>query len=136
VKDRGELVMSSVISSFIATLITIPILVYITIFVITKQVTKNHRKAVHVALDFSTVFFILSVHFLMFTIWERSFLGIIFIFLLCCAIIFVIINWKVKGEIVFTLFFKGYWRFIFLVFFVSYLGLTIYGIVERVSSHL
>lgn len=128
--------MYNLFSSVIATLITIPILVYILIFIVAKQLTKNHRKAVQLGLDISTLFFILSVHFLVLTIWERSFLSIIFIFMLICAIIFVIINWKVKGEIVFTRFFKGFWRFSFLVFFIAYIGLTIYGLFQSVSVNL
>lgn len=131
-----EFSLSSVISSFFALLITIPILVYILIFMISKPFTKNYRKAVHLALDGSTVFFILSVHFLVITIWERSYLSVIFIFMLCCAIIFVIMNWKINGEIIFTRFFKGFWRFSFLLFFLAYIGLTIYGIVLSVSYQL
>jgi hypothetical protein len=128
--------MTSVISSFFAIFITIPILVYVLIFIICKPFTKNHRKAVHIALDVSTIFFILSVHFLVITIWEKSYLSIIFLFMLCCAIIFVIMNWKIKGEIIFSRFFKGFWRFSFLVFFIAYIGLTIYGLVLRVSYQM
>jgi hypothetical protein len=128
--------MYNLFSSIIATLITIPILVYIFVFIIAKQVIKNHRKAVQLGLDISTLFFILSVHFLILTIWEKSFLSIIFIFMLICAIIFVIINWKVKGEIVLSRFFKGFWRFSFLVFFIAYLGLTIYGLFQSVTVSL
>jgi hypothetical protein len=128
--------MYNIFSSIIATLITMPILVYFFVFVMVKQLTKNHRKAVQLGLDISTLFFILSVHFLVLVIWEESFLSIIFIFLLFCAIIFVIINWKVKGEIVFSRFFKGFWRFSFLVFFIAYLGLTIYGLYQSVSVSL
>jgi hypothetical protein len=128
--------MYNLFSSIIATLITMPILVYIFVFVMAKQLTKNHRKAVQLGLDISTLFFILSVHFLVLVIWEESFLSIIFIFLLFCAIIFVLINWKVKGEIVFSRFFKGFWRFSFLVFFIAYLGLTIYGLYQSVRVSL
>jgi hypothetical protein len=119
-----------------ATFITAPILIYIIIFVISKLVIKNHRKAVQSAIDYSTVFFILSVHFLVLAIWGKSFLWAIFIFLFTCAIIFVIINWRLKGEIVFYRVFKGFWRFCFLVFFIAYLVLTVYGVIERVTSHL
>jgi hypothetical protein len=128
--------MLTVVSSFIATFITVPILVYILIFVISKLLTKNHRRAVQFALDYSTVFFILSVHFLVLAIWGKSFLWAIFIFIITCAIIFVIINWKLKGEIVFSRCFKGFWRFSFLVFFIAYLVLTIYGLIQRITSHL
>lgn len=128
--------MSTVITSIFATLITIPILVYFLIFVISKLFTKNHRQSVQMAVDISTIFFILSVHFLIITIWERSLLWVIFIFALICAIIFVIISWKIKGEIIFASFIKGFWRLSFLVFFVAYFGLTIFGLIQRVSSHL
>jgi uncharacterized membrane protein YozB (DUF420 family) len=69
--------MLSVVSSLIATFITVPILVYILIFIISKVKTKNHRRAIQIALDFSTVFFILSVHFLILAIWGKSFLWVI-----------------------------------------------------------
>ncbi|MFD2443417.1 DUF3397 domain-containing protein [Bacillus sp. CGMCC 1.16607] len=128
--------MSNVISSFIAFFITIPILMYIIIFIISKQFTKNHRKSVHLALDYSTIFFIMSVHFLVKTIWDHSYLSFIFIFMLSCAIIFAIMNWKIKGEIIFTRIFKGFWRFSFLIFFLAYIGLTIYGVIVRVGTHL
>jgi hypothetical protein len=128
--------MLSVVSSVIATLITVPCLVYILIFIISKLLTKNHRRAVQTALDFSTFFFILSVHFLLLAIWGKSFLWAIFIFIFTCAIIFVIINWKLKGEIVLSRCFKGFWRFCFLVFFIMYLILTIYGVIQRITSHL
>lgn len=128
--------MLSFLTPFIATFITVPILVYILVFIVNKLITKNHRKSVQRALDYSTVFFILSVHFILITVWEKSYLSIIFIFMLFCAIIFVIINWKLKGEIVITRFFKGYWRFCFLIFFMAYIVLTVYGLIDRVSSHL
>lgn len=128
--------MISIISSFIAILITIPIMVYLLVFVISKQFTKSHRKSVHLALDVSTIFFILSVHFLVVTIWGHSFLWAIFIFMLCCAIIFLIINWKLKGEIIFTRFFKGFWRFSFLIFFVAYVALTLYGLIQSVNYQM
>jgi hypothetical protein len=128
--------MLSVVSALIATFITVPILVYILIFIISKLITKKHRKAVQISLDYSTIFFILSVHFLVLAIWGKSFLWAIFIFMIICAIIFVIINWKLKGEIIFSRFFRGFWRFCFLVFFITYLILTIYGVIKRITTYL
>lgn len=128
--------MTSIISSVLAIFITIPILAYILIFIISKQFTKNHRKAVNFALDGSTIFFILSVHFLVLTIWDKSFLWAIFLFMICCAMIFIIMNWKIKGEIIFNRIFKGFWRFSFLIFLFAYVGLTIYGLIQTVNSYL
>jgi hypothetical protein len=128
--------MGEIFFSFLATFITAPIFVYILLFIISKLITKNHRKSVQLAVDYSTIFFILAVHFLIFTIWQRSLLWVIIIFILLCAIIFVIINWKVKGEIIFNRVFKGFWRFSFLIFLFAYLILTVYGIVHRVNGYL
>ncbi|WP_420489503.1 DUF3397 family protein [Neobacillus niacini] len=35
-----------------------------------------------------------------------------------------------RGEIIFTKVFKGYWRFNFLLFFLAYISLTIFGILR------
>jgi 4-hydroxybenzoate polyprenyltransferase len=94
--------------------------------------TKNRRLSVHKALDYSTIFFVLAVHFLILTIWEKSFLWLIVLFMIVLAMVFVIIHWKVKKEIVLRLIFKGVWRVNFLVFFIVYLMLTLYGLVQRV----
>lgn len=128
--------MAGIVSTILTTLITAPILVYFLVFIVCKQWTKNHQKSINLALDFSTIFFIFSVHFLIITIWEKSFLWVIFIFMSGCAILFVIINWKVKREILFSRFIRGYWRFNFLVFFIAYLTLTIYGLIQSVNNQL
>ncbi|MFO1445798.1 DUF3397 domain-containing protein [Bacillus sp. Bva_UNVM-123] len=126
--------MSSVFSAIIATLITIPILGYLLVFIICKQVTKQHRRSVHVALDVSTILFIISVHYLIVTIWEQSLLWVIILAMLVLAIIFVVIHWRFKQEINIPLVFRGYWRFNFLIFFTAYVVLLVIGLVQSVSS--
>jgi hypothetical protein len=128
--------MSNILSSIIAVLITAPILVYFLVFIISKQLTKKHRQSVHYAIDISTIFFILSVHFLVINIWKQSLSWAIFIFMLVCAIIFVIINWSIKGEIIFVRLVKGFWRFNFLIFILLYFVLTIYGLIQKVNSYM
>jgi hypothetical protein len=71
-----------------------------------------------------------AVHFLLITIWGKSFFGIILLIVLVIAMIFVVIHWKLKGEIIFTKVFKGFWRFNFLIFFLAYISLTVYGILR------
>ena len=122
--------MNSFISSIITIFLTVPLLGFFMIYLFNKLITKNTRKSFHKALDYSTILFILAVHFLFITIWEKSFFWWIFLVLVLIAMVFVVINWKVKGEIVFTKVFKGFWRFNFLVFFLSYISLTIYGILQ------
>ena len=66
--------MPGIFSGFIASLISVPLLGYLAVFVISKQITGNHKQAVNLAIDFSTFLLVLSVHFLVITIWEKSFL--------------------------------------------------------------
>ncbi|MBT2687927.1 DUF3397 domain-containing protein [Bacillus sp. ISL-47] len=126
--------MNTVFSAFIATLVTIPLLGYIAVFIISKQITKNHRRSVHIALDVSTFLFILSVHFLIIVIWDKSYLWMILLSLLVTAVIFVIIQWRVKQEISLRIMFKGFWRFNFLLYFSAYIVLIIIGLVQRVTA--
>lgn len=126
--------MSSIFSSIIATFVTIPLLGYLIVFIISKQVTKQHRRSVRIALDISTLLFVISVHFLTIAIWERSYLWVIILAMIVVAIVFVVIHWKVKQEINFPLVFRGYWRFNFLLFFTAYIVLTVIGLVQSVTT--
>lgn len=122
--------MSSFISSIITIFLTVPLLGFIMIYVLNKLLTKNTRKSFHKALDYSTLLFIVAVHFLLLTIWGKSFFGLILLILLVIAMIFVVIHWKIKGEIILAKVFKGFWRFNFLIFFLAYVSLTIFGILR------
>jgi hypothetical protein len=128
--------MSSIFSSVIATFVTIPLLGYLVVFITSKQLTGNHRRSVHLAIDVSTFLFIVSVHFLIVAIWEKSFLGMIFITILLIGMMFIFIHWKTKEEIIFAHVFRGFWRFNFLLFFSAYIILVFYGLIQRVTSSL
>ncbi|WP_141431293.1 DUF3397 domain-containing protein [Bacillus sp. 03113] len=125
--------MLSVLSAFVATIVTVPILGYLFIFIVCKQVTKNHRLSVKVSVDATTILFIISVHFLIVAIWNKSFLWLIILFMLTIAIIMVIIHWKVKHEINFPQVFRGIWRINFIVFFTAYVILLFYGLIYRIT---
>ncbi len=122
--------MNSFISSIITIFLTVPLLGFFIIYVLNKLITKNARKSFHKALDYSTILFIVAVHFLLITIWGKSFFGLILLILLVIAMIFVVIHWNLKGEIIFTKVFKGFWRFNFLIFFLAYISLTVFGILR------
>lgn len=131
---KEESQMSEIFSNVAAAFITIPILGYIIIFIVSKQVTKQHRRSVQIALDGSTLFFIISVHYLIMTIWDKSFLWLILILILLIGVAVVFLHWKVKEEIDYHKVFRGFWRFNFLVFFSAYTILLIIGIIQSVSS--
>ncbi|MBY0144583.1 DUF3397 domain-containing protein [Neobacillus niacini] len=123
--------MSLFISSIITIFLTVPLLGFITIFIINKLITKNARKSFHKALDYSTILFIMAVHFLVITIWGKSLFWLILLVLIIIAMVFVLIHWKIKGEIILPKVFKGFWRFNFLIFFIAYVSLTLFGILHR-----
>ncbi|WP_419883749.1 DUF3397 domain-containing protein [Peribacillus sp. B-H-3] len=125
--------MISIISAVAAALITVPFVGYIAAFVFAKQVTKNHRRSVHLAMDVSTFLFIVSVHFLIIAIWHKSFFLILLLFMLGIALLVTVIHYKAKGEIIFSKVLKGFWRVNFAFFFFCYIILTVIGILYRVS---
>ncbi|AND39282.1 hypothetical protein A361_09145 [Cytobacillus oceanisediminis 2691] len=126
--------MNTVFSSLIATLVTIPLLGYLAVFIISKQITKKHKRSVHIALDVSTLFFILAVHYLIVVIWDKSYLWMIVLSLLITAVTFIIMHWRIKQEINLRALFKGFWRFNFLLYFTAYIVLMLIGLVQRVTS--
>ncbi len=125
--------MSGIFSSIIASFVTIPLLGYIIVFVISKWLTKKHHKSVRVALDLTTFFLVIAVHYLIKVIWGLSLFWVICIVMILVAIMFVVIHWKTKQEIDFAKVFRGFWRFNFLLFSLVYLLLLIYGLISRVS---
>lgn len=126
--------MSALLSNVVAALVTIPILGYILIFVISKQITKKHRRAVQIAIDGSTLLFIIAVHYLIMTIWEISLLWAIILLILLIGILVAFLHWKVKEEIDYQKVLRGFWRFNFLVFFSIYTILLIIGVVQSISK--
>jgi hypothetical protein len=125
--------LSAVISSIIATFVTIPFLGYIIVFVISKLVTKKHRKSVQIAIDVTTLLFLIAIHYFILAIWGQSFLWLILLFLIFIAIIFVLMHWKINHDIILVKVFKGYWRLNFLVFGFIYFILLLYGLILRVN---
>lgn len=126
--------MTTVFSWFVATIITIPLAAYIICFVITKQVTRNHRLAVQISMDTSTILFIFSVHFLIQSIWERSLLWVLLLIIVSLATVVVVVHYKVKQEIIFKRVLKGIWRVNFAFFFFAYFVLTLLGLVLRMVT--
>lgn len=123
--------MSGLVSTLLTTFLTLPFLGFLLVLFICKLITKNTRKSVHKALDYTTVLFILSVHFLILVLWGKSLFWLIILIMIFIAMAFVIVHWKVKEEIVIKKVMKGFWRFNFIIFFLAYITLTLYGLIHR-----
>lgn len=124
--------MTNFIAGLAATFIMLPFVVYILFFILIKQMTHNHKKAVQMAMDISTIFFVFSVHYLISVIWELQLFWILLVVLLCIAIFVVLLHYKIKGEIVFGKIMKGFWRVSFAFFLLIYIGLVTYGLIQRI----
>jgi Protein of unknown function (DUF3397) len=113
--------------------VTIPLLGYIIVFVISKLLIKNHRKSVKIAIDVTTLLFVLADHYFIMAIWGKSLFWLILLIMIIIAIAFVFAHWKINHEIQFIKVFKGFWRFNFLFFGIIYILLLIYGLILRIS---
>lgn len=128
--------MKLVVSGLIATLVTLPIISYVIFFIVAKQLTKNHRRAVRMAMDLSTVFFIFSVNYLIMAIWNKHLFWLIMVFILTIACSVVLVHYKVNQEIVFEKVLKGFWRLNFVCFFGMYVLLCFIGIITRIFTSM
>jgi len=124
--------LTNFIAGVAATFIMLPFIVYILFFVIIKQMTRNHKKAVQIAMDISTIFFVCSVHYLILVIWDLQLFWILLMVMSCIAILVVLIHYKLKGEIIFSKIVKGFWRVSFAFFVITYIGLVTYGVIQRI----
>ncbi|MCI1589725.1 MAG: DUF3397 domain-containing protein [Heyndrickxia oleronia] len=123
--------MGAFLSSFISIFIMLPFLGYFLSFILVKQLTRNHRRAVSIAIDITTLILIISVHFLIKGIWGQSLLWLIMLIILMIGLVFVVFYRSVRDEIEYSRVFKGFWRLNFLFFTTIYIILFVYGMTSR-----
>lgn len=126
--------MSNAVAWFLATLITVPLVAFYLIYIITVKTTKSKKLAFKRAVDLSTILFILAVYFIANEIWNISLFWFLLITIISVAIIFTIIHWKFSNDIDSKKLLKGIWRLNFILFFLSYFILSIYGLLIRISQ--
>ena len=85
--------MGGIFEKIMALCIIAPVIVYILMFIIIKKWTKNHRQATKQAMDVTTFFIILSVHFLIFTILGHSYFWAILVTLIGIAVLVVLVHY-------------------------------------------
>lgn len=124
--------MTNVVAALLATIITLPLLGWYLIYIVTVKITKNKPNSIRLASDGSTIFFMAAVYFILYELWGRSFLWVIFALFFFIAFCFTIAHWRVSGDIHTRKLMKGIWRLNFMIFFVSYLILSTYGLISRV----
>lgn len=128
--------MSNIIAHVTAAFVTMPLLAFFVVYVLARKLTNKKKKSFYVAINISTLFFMIAVHFLIVAIWGKSYLWAIIVLLLVMNILFAIGYWRKKGDLHIATVLRLFWRFSFLLFFFLYFGLLGYGIFIRVSSNM
>lgn len=128
--------MASLLSTIISVFILLPALLFIVVLSILLLLRKRRQTAFQLAADISTIFFILSVYFLAIIIWDRSLFFPLIVFMILCFMLFSWIYWKEKSRFDFIKIFRGFWRLMFLIFFLLYVCLMVYGIITSAFSLL
>lgn len=126
--------MVNFIASFIATIVMVPVFGIFIIYWLSRVLIKDKKRSVHLSVDFSTLIFIVAVHYLLIVIWGKSFLWIILLILILVAMVFVFLQWRFNQEIIFKKVWKGFWRLNFLLFSFGYFFLVIYGLAIRLKD--
>lgn len=117
---------------FIGTIITIPVIATLVIYFASKKIFGHKWRALHAAVNWTTLLYIIAVVTMLKTIFGNSFPGIILATILAMFAIIVVIQWKMYTEVVFKKAFKVFWRACFLIFVFLYVLLIIIGIILNI----
>lgn len=126
--------MKDIFANLVALFITLPIPIVIIVFFISAKFFGKKKKALHFTVNSTTLLFILAVHTSLYVIFDRSFFWLILIGLILMLSVSIFLQWKVRQEIQFQRAWRGFWRFNFLLFTLFYIGLTIYGLTNRLLA--
>lgn len=126
--------MENLLSWIVATAVTAPLLAWYLVYIITVKMTRKKKFSFRLAVDLSTIFFILSVHFILIELVGKSFLWVILLMIIGAAGAFTVLHWKTKDDIQIHKVIKGAWRFNFLLFSTGYVLLLLIGLVHRIIS--
>lgn len=126
--------MLTIITYIIASFITVPILVTYIIYQIGIFFNKSSIRSFHHSVHLTTILYILSTHALVKMLFDTALIGIIFIFILITLSISIIIQWKKDVDISLKRAMKITWRLCFLIFSVTYILLTLGGIIYQIYT--
>src|SRR5690625_2958077 len=109
-------------------LIVFPPLATCLVYVINKRIHQHTWRAIHQAVQWTNIFYIISTMLLCYSLFERIFLSYIILLHIIILTILVVAQWKRQTNIEMKQCLKLLWRISFLLFMLSYIILSIYGI--------
>lgn len=131
-KGEGYISMLKVTIYFIALLIAFPIIATLLLYWLSEKIFKHKLKAVHFAVNWTTLLYIIADLILLFILFEWQLTGIVITILLGLLAIIMIIQWKTNTDVQFLKAFKLLWRICFLFFALLYICLVLFGIFSRI----
>lgn len=120
---------------FIGLIVTVPIIATWIVYLISVKMYRHKWKAVHNAVNWTTILYIIAVGTLVKEIFGISFFGIILVIIISIYTIIVIAQWKIYTEVIFSKAFKVFWRICFLLFSMLYICLILIGIYLRIFAN-
>ncbi|MBU9712411.1 DUF3397 domain-containing protein [Evansella tamaricis] len=127
--------MSEVIVYIAATLVTVPILGLYAVYIIAVKSTHNKIFSLKLAVDCTTLLFMVAVYFIIFQIWNVNLTWLFVLFFLITGVAFTLLHWKLYDDINIQKVMKGVWRFQFFVFFLLYFLLLLFGIFSHMYAY-
>lgn len=117
-----------------ATLVTIPLIGLYLVYLISVKITRDKIYSIKLAVDCTTILFIIAVYFIIVELWNVRLLWLIILLFLFTAICFTIIHWKLYEDIEISKVLKGVWRFQFFLYFIFYFIFMIYGLISNIVA--
>ncbi|MFC4023250.1 DUF3397 domain-containing protein [Oceanobacillus longus] len=125
--------MLNYIIYFISLFITLPIFATISIYLISVKVLHSKKlKAVHTAVNWTTILYIIVVVILFDLIFGRIFIGWIIVFFIISLSIIITYQWKTGTEVELGKAIRVIWRFSFILFLMLYILLVLVGIIQQI----
>lgn len=124
--------MVDYISILIALLIICPIIPTWLVYAIVNRIVQHKTRALHFAVNWTTILYILATVMILNMMFERQFIGIVTCLILFVLAIIMIWQWRAKTEVLFGRAVKILWRICFLIFLSSYSILVVYGIAIKI----
>ena len=126
--------MLDFIAYILSFFITIPLLASFFVYIIRMIRERNKLKAFHAAVNWTTLLYIIAVTIMLEIIFDRSFIGIVLIFLLASLSLIIFIQWRTGRDVQMKKAVKLLWRISFLLFFILYGCLMVVGIIKYLTA--
>lgn len=124
--------LSTFLVYLISGLITVPFFSTYLVYFLSKKIHHHQWRAIHQAVHYTTLLYIIAVHIIVQLLFNYSLVWLIILLHLFILMIVIIYQRRKYTDINMVLGFKLLWRISFLIFFVSYVILIVYGMIKYI----